>query len=85
VSNVRILSRLAALPRSAQMLTFLVVVLAGFFLPGVAGALALAMVAVVLGRLLTLSWATSTPGLRVMRLAILAALVAFALWKAFSH
>jgi hypothetical protein len=85
VSNARILSRLAAMPRSAQMLTFLVIVLAGFFLPGIAGALALAIVVIVLGWLLTLTWSTSTPGLRVMRLVVLAALVGFALWKVFSH
>jgi hypothetical protein len=84
VSNARILTRVAALPRSAQTIAVLAVVLAGFFLPGKAGALALAALAALLVWLLSLTWAVSPPALRLARLVVITALLAYALVKAFA-
>jgi hypothetical protein len=59
----------------------LAVVLAGLFLPGVPGAIAIGLLAALLVWLLAFSWSVATTGLRMARLVIIVALIGYAVWK----
>lgn len=76
-----VLLRLAAMNRTAAFLAALVIGLAGFFLPGVWGALVLYAVAFALAWLLARTFAVTPPPLRVVRVIIIAALAAMATFK----
>ena len=76
-----LLRRLARMNRTAAFVAALAVGVAGFFLPGVWGALVLFAATVGLGYLLSRTWAVTPPPLRVARLVIIAGLVGIALIK----
>jgi hypothetical protein len=73
--------RLARVNPTRAFLAALVVVLAGFFLPGVVGGLLLLVVAVGLIALIRMTWSVQAPRGRVVRLVVLTALVGIALIK----
>ena len=72
---------LAALPRWVILLAVLVVVIAGLFLPGVAGAVMLIALAGLLGWLLAVAWPVLTVGARLFRVATIVLVLAYAAWK----
>jgi hypothetical protein len=72
------LRRLATLDRTKVFLATLAVAVAGLFLPGAIGAIILYAVVAALAAVLRLTWAVTPPGMRVVRLAVLAGLAAIA-------
>lgn len=78
-----LLARLARVNRLAVLLVTLALTLAGFFLPGLPGGLILLVLAVAMGVLLAVTWPVQPPGQRLVRLLVVAALVAFAGSKIF--
>lgn len=72
------LRRLSALPRWMILLGVLGVLMAGLLVQGTVGGLTLVLLAAFLGWLLTLSWPTLDPPSRLLRLAVVAGLVAVA-------
>jgi len=78
-----LVTRLARVNRVVVLVVALALALAGFFLPGLAGGLVLLVLAAALGTLLALTWPVQPPTRRLLRLLVLAALVAFAGTKIF--
>lgn len=76
--SVRPLRFLAGLPRWMTIFLAVGVLLLGLGVPGPAGALALGVLALFLGWLLTLSWPTLLPAARLSRGLVVAALLAVA-------
>jgi hypothetical protein len=76
-----LIGALARMNRTKVFLGVLAVAVLGFFLPGAIGALVLLAVAVALGFLLSATWPVTPPGLRVFRLAVLAAVALIAITK----
>lgn len=72
---------LARLPRLAVFLGALAVLLAALFLPGVAGAVLLLLIAAALVTLVTVTWSHRTPQFRALQVVVLALLVALAAYK----
>lgn len=72
---------LAHLPRLLAPTVMAAVFVSGLIAPGVVGAVLLLVSAAALGLLSYLAWPSSPPRLRPMRLAILVAVVAFAVYK----
>jgi hypothetical protein len=73
--------RLARVNPTAAFLLALVVVLAGLFLPGAVGGVVLLVLAAALGWLTASTWSVQAPQTRAVRAALLAALVALAVFK----
>jgi hypothetical protein len=76
-----VLDRLARTSPTTVFMAALVVVLLGLFLPGVAGGLLLLALAGGLAALLTKTWPVQPPSIRVLRVLVLALIVAVALTK----
>ena len=74
-------ARLARLNPTVVFLVALAVMLAALFAPGVAGAVLLLAIAGALAALMTRSWPTQNPGMRVARMVVIALLVAGAVAK----
>jgi hypothetical protein len=72
---------LAHVPRAIPPLAIVVVFLTGLVLPGVAGAVLLLVTVVAMGLLSYLAWPSVPARLRMIRLAILLAMLGFALSK----
>ncbi|MDX6229146.1 MAG: hypothetical protein QOI76_2536 [Frankiales bacterium] len=72
---------LAHLPRIIPPLVMVLVFGGGLLLPGVVGAVLLLVTAAVLGLLSYLAWPSVPAPLRLVRLVILAGVVAFAVYK----
>lgn len=77
------LTRLARVNPTAAFLGALVLVLVGFFAPGILGGGLLLLLAAGLVGLLTVTWRVQAPRARAARLVILGLLVAVALAKIF--
>lgn len=75
-----LLTRLARLNPTAVFLGALILVLLGFFLPGVVGGLVLLVLVLALGALAVATWPLR-PATRPLRLAILALLLVVAIIK----
>ena len=73
--------RLARVNPTRAFLGALVLVLAGFFLPGIIGGLVLLVLAAGLIALTRATWAVQAPQTRVVRLVLLTVLIAIALFK----
>lgn len=73
--------RLARVNPTRAFLVALVVVLAGLFAPGIIGAALLGLLAAGLAYLSRLTWQVQPPGVRVIRLVLLGALVVAAVVK----
>ncbi|MEU4694954.1 DUF6703 family protein [Actinoplanes sp. NPDC023714] len=71
-----LLRRIARVNPTVAFLVALVVLLAGLFLPGIVGALLLAVIAIGLGALTFTTWPVQSPITRTVRLVLLALLVA---------
>jgi hypothetical protein len=76
-----VLARLSQLNRTTVFLAALGVALAGFLLPGAAGAVVLYGVVAGLGALLARTWPITPAGMRAVRLLVLAGLAAAATAK----
>lgn len=76
-----LLAYLASLPRTGIFLAALVVVVAGLFLPGLAGAVLLLAIVAGMAALLTLTWAGLPPQRRVLQILALALLLVVAAYK----
>jgi hypothetical protein len=76
-----LLTRLARLDRTKVFLGTLAVGLVGLFLPGVWGALVLYAVVAALAALLAQTWQVTPPGLRIVRVIVLAGLAVIATTK----
>lgn len=76
-----LIAALARVDRTKAFLGGLAVALAGFFLPGVLGALILIATVAGLAALLRLTWVATPPLMRVFRLVVLTGLVAVATAK----
>jgi hypothetical protein len=70
---------LSGLPRAVPFLLIAVLLVAGLLLQGVAGAVLLLLLALLLGSLLALSWPALQPGPRVLRVAVVAVVAVRAL------
>ena len=77
-----ILRRLAGGGRTSVFLSALVVILIALFLPGRLGAIAVLAIVGAAGWLLTRTWPVTPPRARIMRMIVLLALVAIAVFKA---
>ena len=76
------LLRLQAMPRSVLLIATLVLLLGGLFLPGVAGAVLLAILGVFLLWLALLAWPMIGSGGRLARLGVAVVVLAYAIAKA---
>ncbi|HEY0696240.1 MAG TPA: hypothetical protein VGD43_00340 [Micromonospora sp.] len=76
-----LLARLARLNPTAVFLATLVVVLIGFFAPGIVGGVLLLVLAGALVALLATTWAVTAPAARALRLLVLTLLITVALVK----
>ncbi len=70
------------LPRWMLLLTVLGLLISGFFVPGVIGAVALLLVAIFLGWLAYLSWPRINLSGRVLRVIALCCMVVLVVWQA---
>ncbi|MEV1288828.1 DUF6703 family protein [Micromonospora sp. NPDC049679] len=77
------LARLARLNPTAVFLGALVLVLAGFFAPGIIGGALLLVLAAGLVALLVTTWPVQAPRTRLLRLLVLGLLITAALMKIF--
>ena len=77
-----LLRRLAGVNPTVAFLLALAVLLGGLFLPGIIGAALLFLLAAALVALTFTTWPVQSPGVRAVRLTMLALLVAAALAKA---
>jgi len=77
-----LLRRLAGVNPTVAFVVALALLLAGLFLPGIVGAALLAVLAIGLCALTFTTWPVQTPPTRVLRLLILALLVAVIVAKA---
>jgi hypothetical protein len=77
-----LLRRLARVNPTTAFLVALAVLLAGLFLPGIIGAALLVLLGAALVALTFTTWPVQSPGVRAVRLAMLALLFAAALAKA---
>ncbi|MFI7544884.1 DUF6703 family protein [Actinoplanes sp. NPDC049599] len=77
-----LLRRLASVNPTTAFLVALAVLLAGLFLPGIIGAALLFLLVVALVALTFTTWPVQSPGVRAVRLTMLALLFAAALAKA---
>ena len=77
-----LLRRLARVNPTTAFVVALVVLLAGFFLPGIIGALLLFLLGVALAGLTFTTWPVQTPSTRVIRVILLGLLLAVAVTKA---
>jgi membrane protein DedA with SNARE-associated domain len=76
-----ILDRLSEGGRTGVFLGALVVVLAGFFLPGWLGAILLVSIVAGFGWLMSQTWRVAAPQTRTIRVLVLLVLVAVAVYK----
>ena len=79
--SATLLTFLLSLPRIVLVLGVAAILLTGAFVPGVLGAALVVVIAGLLGWLAWLNWGSSSPGARVMRVAAIALLLAFAVTK----
>jgi len=70
------------LPRWMLLLTMMGLLISGFFVPGVIGAVALLLVAIFLGWLAYLSWPRINLSGRVLRVIALSCMVVLVVWQA---
>src|SRR5262245_39966007 len=80
--SARPLVFLTQLPRWVLLLIVLGLLISGFAVPGLIGALALLLVAILLGWLAYLSWPSINASGRVLRVLALACMVAIVVWQA---
>jgi len=73
---------LTQLPRWVLLLIVLGLLISGFAVPGLLGAAALLLVAILLGWLAYLSWPSINTSGRVLRVIALACMVAIVIWQA---
>lgn len=77
-----LLRRLARVSPTAAFVVALVLLLAGFFLPGIVGAALLFVLCAALAALTFTTWPVQTPSTRVVRVLLLAVLLAVVVAKA---
>jgi hypothetical protein len=77
-----LLQRLARVNPTRAFLGALVVMLAGLFLPGIIGAAVLFLLGVALGALTVTTWPIQAPPTRIVRVLLLAVLLALVILKA---
>jgi hypothetical protein len=82
-ASVPVLTRLATLPPWLPFLAMLVLILVGSWVGGAVGTVLIGLAALVVAWLLYLSWPRLTPPERMMRLAVLALVVAVAITRLF--
>ena len=80
--SARPLVFLTQLPRWVLLLIVLGLLISGFAVPGLLGAAALLLVAILLGWLAYLSWPSINTSGRVLRVIALACMVAIVIWQA---
>jgi hypothetical protein len=80
--SARALVFLQQLPRWVLLLVVLGLMITGFFVHGVIGAVALLLVGIFLGWLAYLSWPSINASGRVLRVIALACMVAIVVWQA---
>ena len=80
--SARPLVFLHQLPRWILLLIVLGLLISGFAVPGLIGAVALLLVAILLGWLAYLSWPSINASGRVLRVTALACMVAIVVWQA---
>jgi Membrane-bound serine protease (ClpP class) len=80
--SARPLVFLHQMPRWALLLIVLGLLISGFAVPGLIGAVALLLVAILLGWLAYLSWPSINASGRVLRVIALACMVAIVVWQA---
>jgi uncharacterized protein DUF6703 len=80
--SARPLVFLTQLPRWVLLLIVLGLLISGFAVPGLIGAIALLLVAILLGWLAYLSWPSINASGRVLRVLALACMVAIVVWQA---
>jgi Family of unknown function (DUF6703) len=77
-----LLARLARINPTTAFVAALVVLLAGFFLPGIVGAALLALLGAALAALTFATWPVQSASTRAVRIGLLVLLVAFVIAKA---
>ncbi|MFI5954826.1 DUF6703 family protein [Cryptosporangium sp. NPDC051539] len=81
--SAALLAYLLRVPRFALVLAVIVLFLAGAFLPGVAGAVLVLVIAALVGWLAWLAWGSASPGTRAVRVVAVVVLLTFATAKIF--
>jgi hypothetical protein len=77
-----LLARLARINPTTAFIAALIVLLAGFFLPGIVGAALLALLGAALAALTFVTWPVQTPSTRAIRIGLLLLLLAIIIAKA---